>query len=109
MQYVMLRETGAAAGEIVPYFTVLLPDGTPAFRIIGEKNPFTGKLALGRLQRPGARPRAACGNPSAFLPHGVAGRAQAGCDHPESCRAPEAIPLLRRAVEDARRLFFRQL
>ena len=46
MQYVMLRETGAAAGEIVPYFTVLLPDGTPAFRIIGEKNPFTGKLAL---------------------------------------------------------------
>ncbi len=46
MRYLMLRETGPVRNGVVPYFTVARQDGTPVFRIIGEKNPFTGKLAL---------------------------------------------------------------
>lgn len=46
LRFVMLRENGPMQNGIVPYFTVVQPDGTPCFRIIGEKNPFTGKLAL---------------------------------------------------------------
>lgn len=46
MQYIMLRETGPVCNGVVPYFTVTLRDGAEVYRIIGEKNPFTGKLAL---------------------------------------------------------------
>ena len=46
MQYIMLRETGPVQNGVVPYFTVVRPDGSLCYRVIGEKNPFTGKLAL---------------------------------------------------------------
>ena len=46
LRYIMLRETGPVQNGVVPYFTVVLEDGTMFCRIIGEKNPFTGKLAL---------------------------------------------------------------
>lgn len=46
LQFVMLRESSAGQNGIVPYFTVVQPDGTLCFRIMGEKNPFIGKLAL---------------------------------------------------------------
>ena len=46
MRYVMMRETGPGKNGIVPYFSVYR-DGGPLFcHVIGEKNPFTGKLAL---------------------------------------------------------------
>ena len=37
LRFVMLRENGPMQNGIVPYFTVVQPDGTPCFRIIGEK------------------------------------------------------------------------